>query len=169
MYDIRNLNIWKDNGESDLFRCKCKVLESVTPKRNVIVVGEKGREVLNEILSLVPAADLMEIRRKRGGRLIFPMYFNEKLRTTGIDALELSMRSGNCLHRAGYQTIGSLVEGISSSEDLKRIRNCGAKSVDEIMEQLFCFQYGMLERGQKVKYIQRMLELNREQLKQDSI
>ena len=162
MYDIRNLNIWKDNGESDLFRCKSKVLESVTPKKNVIVVGEKGREVLKDILSLVPTADLMEIRRKRGGKLSIPIYLSEKMRTTGIDALVLSIRSGNCLHRAGYQTIGSLVEGINSSEDLKRIRNCGAKSVDEIMEQLFCYQYGLLERGQKVKYIQRLLELNRE-------
>ena len=162
MYDIRNLNIWKDNGESDLFRCKSKVLESVTPKKNVIIVGEKGREVLKEILSLVPTADLMEIRRKRGGRLSFPMYLSEKMRTTGLDALVLSMRSGNCLYRAGYQTIGSLVEGISSSEDLKKIRNCGAKSIDEIMEQLFCFQYGQLERGQKIKYINRILELNKD-------
>lgn len=72
----------------------------------------------------------------------------------------LSMRSGNCLHRAGYRTIGEIVEGIESSEDLKRIRNCGAKSVDEIMEKLFCYQYSLIDNSKKVSYINRVLELN---------
>lgn len=61
----------------------------------------------------------------------------------------------------GYRIkMGELVEEIESSEDLKKIRNCGTKSIDEIMEQLFCYQYFQLDTPQKIKYIKKVLELN---------
>ena len=111
-------------------------------------------------MELVPGADFAEIKRRRGGKLRFPMYIGEKLKSTDIEALELSTRSGNALHRSGYQTVGDLVESISGAEDLKKIRNCGAKSIDEIMEKLFCYQYEQLDTAQKIRYINRVLELN---------
>lgn len=120
----------------------------------------KCQMIFDEISKLVPNADLVEIRERRNGQLRFPIYMNSKLNETEIEALELSVRSSNCLHRAGYRTIGELVEAIDSREDLKKIRNCGAKSIDEIMEQLFCYQYGLLDQGKKVRYINRVLELN---------
>ena len=72
----------------------------------------------------------------------------------------MSVRSSNCLHRAGYRTIGELVEAIESGDDLRKIRNCGARSIDEIMEKLFCYQYEQLDEGQKVRYINKVIELN---------
>ena len=60
---------------------------------------------------------------------------NEKMGVVEIEALDLLVRSGNWLHRAGFQTIGQLVEAISGPEDSRKIRNCGTKSVDEIVEQ----------------------------------
>ena len=123
-------------------------------------MSDKCQRIFDEILMLVPTADFSEIKERRGGKLQYPIYINEKLRNTELDALELSVRSSNCLHRAGYTTIGELVEAIESSEDLKRIRNCGAKSIDEIMEQLFCYQYSLLDTSQKIKYIQKVLQLN---------
>ena len=120
----------------------------------------ESKKVFEEIVTLVPTADFMEIKKRRGGKLRYPIYINQKLRTTELEALELSARSSNCLHRAGYKTIGELVEAIESSEDLKKIRNCGAKSIDEIMEQLFCYQYCQLDRPQKIKYIEKVLKLN---------
>lgn len=53
-----------------------------------------------------------------------------------------------------------LVESIEGSEDLKKIRNCGTKSIDEIMEKLFCYQYSLISAEGKVKYINRVLQLN---------
>lgn len=126
-------------------------------------MSEKCQKVYEEIKRLVPTADFTEIKRRRGGRLRFPIYINERLNITEIDALDLSVRSGNCLHRAGFQTIGQLVEAISGPEDLRKIRNCGTKSVDEIMEQLFCYQFNLLEGEKKEKYIRRVMELNKRQ------
>ena len=121
---------------------------------------EKSKKIFREINTLVPTADFMEIKKRRGGKLRYPIYINESLQTTELQALDLSARSNNCLHRAGYRTIGELVNVIESGEDLKKIRNCGKKSIDEIMEQLFCYQYSLLAQSQKIKYINRVLELN---------
>jgi DNA-directed RNA polymerase alpha subunit len=109
---------------------------------------------------LVPTADFMEIKKQRNGKLKFPIYINEKIKTTELELLELSVRSSNCLRRAGFKTVGELVEVIEGSEDLRKIRNCGSKSVDEIMEQLFCYQYCQLDTPQKIKYINKLIDLN---------
>lgn len=160
MYDIKNLNIWKASSDHNIFRCKDKVLETDVSKGRETFMSAKCQKVFDEILTLVPTANFSEIKRRRGRKLRYPIYINERLKTTELDALELSVRSSNCLHRAGYKTIGGLVEAIESSEDLRKIRNCGAKSVDEIMEQLFCYQYNQFDTPQKIKYIKKVLELN---------
>lgn len=123
-------------------------------------MSEKCQRVFDEILTLVPTAEFSEIKKNRGGKLRFPIFMNDKIRETDIGVLELSVRASNCLHRAGYHTIGELVESISNTDDLRKIRNCGTKSVNEIMEQLFCYQYSLLDSSQKVPYIQKVLKLN---------
>ena len=161
MYDIKNMNIWKINSDVNIFKCRDKVLEVEASKRKEISMSEKCQKIFNEILALVPTADFSDIKKRKSGKLRYPVYINEKLRNTDLEALELSVRSSNSLHRAGYKTIADLVEAIDSSEDLKWIRNCGAKSMDEIMEQLFCYQYCQFDTEQKIKYINKVLELNR--------
>ena len=52
--------------------------------------------------------------------------------------------------------------GIGGVEDLMRIRNCGRKSAEEILEKLFCFQYGQVDGQRKIKYIYRVLEMNQD-------
>lgn len=123
-------------------------------------MNERCKSIFKEMEKLVPTADFMEIKKSQKGRLKFPVYISEKLKNTDLDVLELSMRSSNCLHRVGLNTVGELVEAINSSEDLKKIRNCGSKSVDEIMEKLFCYQYCQLDGVRKIKYINSVLELN---------
>ena len=80
-------------------------------------MSEKCQKVFDEILTLVPTSKFSEIKNTKGGRLRFPIYLNDRIRETDIEALDLSTRSGNCLHRAGYNTIGELVEAISTPED----------------------------------------------------
>ena len=77
-----------------------------------------------------------------------------------IETLSLSVRSYNALKRAGFNTIGELAKSISSGEDLKRIRNCGAKSIREIMEQLFLYQYASLKPEQREDYLLEVVALN---------
>ena len=123
-------------------------------------MNEKCKKIFEEMEILVPTADFMEIKKQRNGKLRFPIYINEKIKATELELLELSVRSSNCLRRAGFKTVGELVEVIEGSEDLRKIRNCGSKSVDEIMEQLFCYQYCQLDTPQKIKYINKLIDLN---------
>lgn len=54
--------------------------------------------------------------------------------TMSIDELELSVRSYNCLKRAGINTVGELCS--KTMDDLMKVRNMGRKSLDEILEKL---------------------------------
>ena len=159
MKNIRNLNIWKVKGDNDNPVMREIVLEDASIRKESFITM-KCEEIFLEIMKLVPEADIAEIKHRRGGKFRYPMYISNKLNTTDIDALELSVRANHCLHRAGFVTVGDLVANINGSEDLKKIRSCGAKTVDEIMEQLFCYQYMQLKEEKKVKYIRRILELN---------
>ncbi len=53
---------------------------------------------------------------------------------TSIEELELSVRSSNCLKRAGINTVGELVE--KTEDDLMKVRNLGKKSLQEIKDKL---------------------------------
>lgn len=53
---------------------------------------------------------------------------------TPVESLDLSVRSYNCLKRAGVNTIGQLTE--RSEQDLLNIRNFGAKSIEEVKDKL---------------------------------
>lgn len=168
MYDIKNLNIWKESSRNDtLFLSQCKYLEySVSEYWERMRMREKeGKSVVNaryiptlELLSIAVGFDRIKV--EKGARVRYPIYMSKELMDEDLNGLDLTVRSSNCLHRYGYRTIGDLVNGIERAEDLMKIRNCGKTSIMEIMLTLMCYQFEMLdEKGQK-KYIARMRELN---------
>ncbi|MBQ4617752.1 MAG: DNA-directed RNA polymerase subunit alpha [Clostridia bacterium] len=57
-----------------------------------------------------------------------------KILDTTIEELELSVRSFNCLKRAGISTVEDLIS--KSEEDMMRVRNLGRKSLDEVINKL---------------------------------
>jgi len=59
---------------------------------------------------------------------------NDGILEMSIDELELSVRSFNCLKRAGINTVQELTQ--KSEEDMMRIRNLGRKSLDEVKNKL---------------------------------
>lgn len=102
----------------------------------------------------------IDIHPKRGGRFRFPIYMTESFSKTDIESLELSVRSNNCLRRAGIHTIGALCEMVHSSNDLKSIRNCGKTSIAEIMDNLFAYQYSVLSPKRRVAFLVKVVEMN---------
>ncbi len=58
----------------------------------------------------------------------------EKVLEMSIDELELSVRSYNCLKRAGINTVEELTN--RTSEDMMKVRNLGRKSLDEVLAKL---------------------------------
>ena len=48
--------------------------------------------------------------------------------------MDLSLRSFNCLKRAGFDTVGDIVE--KSEAELKTIKNFGKKSLEEVKDKI---------------------------------
>ncbi|MDO4514464.1 MAG: DNA-directed RNA polymerase subunit alpha [Lachnospiraceae bacterium] len=58
----------------------------------------------------------------------------EKVLEMSVDELELSVRSYNCLKRAGINTVEELTN--RTSEDMMKVRNLGRKSLEEVLAKL---------------------------------
>ena len=57
-----------------------------------------------------------------------------KLFEKPIEEMELSVRSYNCLKRAGIETIGDLAK--KTRADMLKVRNMGAKSLEEVIQKM---------------------------------
>ncbi len=89
-------------------------------------------KVLSEHLSLF--IDLSET--SKGVEVMVEPQDNvkEKVLEMSIDELELSVRSYNCLKRAGINTVEELTN--KTSEDMMKVRNLGRKSLEEVLAKL---------------------------------
>lgn len=58
----------------------------------------------------------------------------EKILEMTIEDLDLSVRSFNCLKRAGINTVEDLIN--KSEEDMMKVRNLGRKSLEEVIQKL---------------------------------
>ncbi|MDG2658855.1 DNA-directed RNA polymerase subunit alpha, partial [Vibrio parahaemolyticus] len=58
----------------------------------------------------------------------------EKVLEMTIEELDLSVRSYNCLKRAGINTVQELVN--KTEEDMMKVRNLGRKSLEEVKHKL---------------------------------
>ena len=91
-----------------------------------------GAEILNEHLNLFVDlsdeaydAEIMVVKDDNG---------KEKVLEMTIEELDLSVRSFNCLKRAGINTVEDLIN--KSEEDMMKVRNLGRKSLDEVVAKL---------------------------------
>ena len=89
-------------------------------------------KVLNEHLNLF--IDLSE--NAKNAEIMVEKEDNEKEKVLemSIDELELSVRSYNCLKRAGINTVEELIN--RTPEDMMKVRNLGRKSLEEVLAKL---------------------------------
>ena len=89
-------------------------------------------KVLSEHLNLF--IDLSENAKTAEGMVEKENNEKEKVLEMNIDELELSVRSYNCLKRAGINTVEELCS--RTSEDMMKVRNLGRKSLEEVLAKL---------------------------------
>jgi DNA-directed RNA polymerase subunit alpha len=58
-----------------------------------------------------------------------------------IEELDLSVRSFNCLKRAGIDTVEDLVN--KTQDDMIKVRNLGKKSLEEVIQKLESLGLGL--------------------------
>lgn len=89
-------------------------------------------KVLNEHLNLF--IDLSENAKNAEVMVEKEDDEKEKVLEMSIDELELSVRSYNCLKRAGINTVEELTN--KTSDEMMKVRNLGRKSLEEVLEKL---------------------------------
>jgi DNA-directed RNA polymerase subunit alpha len=65
----------------------------------------------------------------------------EKILEMTIEELDLSVRSYNCLKRAGINTVEELTQ--RTEEDMMKVRNLGKKSLEEVQQKLEALGLGL--------------------------
>ena len=114
-YDELTMEVWTDG--------------SINPKESLAVAAKilvSHFELLTQIDTEVSAMDsLMKDSVNEG---------NAKKVNMSIDDLDLTVRSYNCLKRAGISTVEELTQ--KTEEEMARVRNLGKKSLKEVKEKL---------------------------------
>ncbi|PKM90571.1 MAG: DNA-directed RNA polymerase subunit alpha [Firmicutes bacterium HGW-Firmicutes-12] len=65
----------------------------------------------------------------------------DKILDMSIEELDLSVRSYNCLKRAGINSVGELI--MKTEDDMMKVRNLGKKSLEEVDEKLEALGLGL--------------------------
>lgn len=113
-YDKLTLEVWT-NG-------------TISPEESVSLSAKILIEHFKLFMTLTDHADDMEIMVEKEEDK------KEKVLEMTIEELDLSVRSYNCLKRAGINTVQELTE--RSIEDMMKVRNLGKKSLEEVQHKL---------------------------------
>ena len=113
-YDKLTLEVWT-NG-------------TITAKEAVSLAAK----ILNEHLNLF--GDLSDEAYDTEVMVVKDDNGKEKILEMTIEELDLSVRSFNCLKRAGINTVEDLIN--KSEEDMMKVRNLGRKSLEEVILKL---------------------------------
>lgn len=113
-YDRLILEVWTDG--------------SIAPDEAVSLASKILIEHLRLFVSLTDVADDVEIMVEKEEEE------KDRLLDMTIEELDLSVRSYNCLKRAGINTVEELIR--KTEEDMMKVRNLGKKSLQEVKEKL---------------------------------
>ena len=113
-YDKLTLEIWTDG--------------TISAKEAVSLGAKVLNEHLNLFVDLSEEAYTTEIMVEKDDK------GKEKVLEMTIEELDLSVRSFNCLKRAGINTVEDLIN--KSEDDMMKVRNLGRKSLEEVVEKL---------------------------------
>lgn len=113
-YDKLTLRVWT-NG-------------SIRPEEAISLAARILNEHLIQFVNLSETMDAIEIMVEKGSDI------KDKALDTTIEELDLSVRSYNCLKRAGINTVQELIQ--RDEDEMMKVRNLGRKSLDEVLQKL---------------------------------
>ncbi|MDA8195512.1 MAG: DNA-directed RNA polymerase subunit alpha [Thermaerobacter sp.] len=108
---------------------------SLTPEESISAGARKLAAHMRLFMNLTDevSGDDIGIEREEDKR--------DRLLEMPIEELDLSVRSFNCLKRAGINTVGELTA--KSDDDMMKVRNLGKKSLEEVREKLVNLGLGL--------------------------
>ena len=121
---------------------------------------EPNEEVMREMNKYLEGTTIEEILVKNRKIFHFQVMFTKEQLKQDIDVLDLRPRADHCLRRSGFNTLEQIVNGVytkeseTSKRQLLRIRNLGKNTADEILMQLFYYQFTVLPESKKKAYME---------------
>ncbi|MDU4330908.1 MAG: DNA-directed RNA polymerase subunit alpha [Clostridioides difficile] len=101
---------------------------SINPQEGISLAAKVLVEHLNLFIDLTEHVSSVEIMVEKEEKK------KEKVLEMTIEELDLSVRSYNCLKRAGINTVEELAN--KSEDDMMKVRNLGKKSLEEVIQKL---------------------------------
>ena len=86
--------------------------------------------------------------------------FTKRACEAPIDDIEFSPRANNSMKRGSVFTIGEIIDIINGEDGLKRIRNLGTKTENEIKTRLLVYAYDRLTDNEKKMFFYDVLADN---------
>ena len=120
-YDKLSLEVWTDG--------------TISAKEAVSLAAKILNEHLNLFVDLSEEAASTEILVESGSG------DDSRVLEMTIEELDLSVRSFNCLKRAGINTVADLIN--KSEDDMMKVRNLGKKSLEEVIQKLHSLGYNL--------------------------
>ena len=131
---VYNVNYTVDNTRvgniTDYDKLTLEVLTNGTISAKEAV--SLGAKILNEHLNLF--VDLSDDAKKTEIMVEREETIKEKVLEMTIEELDMSVRSFNCLKRAGIDTVEDLIN--RTEDDMMKVRNLGKKSLEEVILKL---------------------------------
>lgn len=126
-YNVENTRV---GNITDYDKLTMKVLTNgtISAKDAVSLAAKVLNEHLKLFIDMSDEADKREIMVERAE------VKKEKVLEMTIEELDLSVRSFNCLKRAGIDTVEDLIN--RTEEDMIKVRNLGRKSLEEVIQKL---------------------------------
>ncbi len=113
-YDKLTLEVWTDG--------------SIMPDEAISLAAKILSTHISLFVNLTEQVDDVEITSDRKEEDL------ERILDMTIEELDLSVRSYNCLKRAGINTVGELVQ--KPEDEMMKVRNLGKKSLEEVEQKL---------------------------------
>ena len=126
-YDIKNVRIGESNDYEQL-SLEIHTDGSITPEDALSNAGQILRDHINLFINF----DLEQEEQSVEPEIDHETERIKKILLTGVDDLELSVRSHNCLKSADIKTLGDLVR--KDENEMLKFRNFGRKSLSELTE-----------------------------------
>lgn len=127
MYNVEKTRV-DDDASLDKLSLEIETNGAITPQEAIGIAAKMmidHLEVVVELSNMSPEASFMTERETSKNSQILEMQ---------IEDLDLSVRSYNCLKRAGINTVDELTQ--KSEEDMMKVRNLGKKSLKEVKVKL---------------------------------
>ncbi|MGM0472339.1 MAG: DNA-directed RNA polymerase subunit alpha [Bacillota bacterium] len=126
-FNVEDVRVGKVTG-LDKLTLELDTDGSITPEEAISLSAKVLDEHLDLLINLneeITDVDLMVEKEEEE---------KDQILETTIEELDLSVRSSNCLKRAGINDVEELVE--QTEDDLMKVRNLGKKSLQEIKDKL---------------------------------